>query len=263
MRIFLSFLTLTLLTVLLIGGCAETEQMDLDRVTTPSSMETMEPMEVMETPEERVFRELQDEYTAHLARQGYLTALRNITRSDTYLVYLGSAYPTEAQVKSLPQYAQVAPPDVDRYTAFFHELGMMDPTADDIAVLHHITLANREIVLANFDLRHQKRVGAFYQGLVTVQIIADLVVDLFGEHRMEEFEFIHAEGFAPGAGEFSNDTLTEDAVWLNAQMETHGIANGLLWSAIARPALMGEMMRHFSSSDPFLKWVEVTAAETE
>lgn len=54
-------------------------------------------------------------------------------------------------------------------------------------------------------------------------------------------------------------TEREDARWLHEQFEAqNGIDEGLLWSALHKPTLIGEILHNFSSTDVFLKWVEVT-----
>lgn len=46
-----------------------------------------------------------------------------------------------------------------------------------------------------------------------------------------------------------------DARWLHEQLEEHGEDEGLLWSAIGNPVLIGELLQNLSSPDLFFRWV--------
>lgn len=54
---------------------------------------------------------------------------------------------------------------------------------------------------------------------------------------------------------FVAQTEQMDARWLHEQLEEHGEDEGLLWSAIGNPVLIGELLQNVSNPDLFLRWV--------
>ena len=62
---------------------------------------------------------------------------------------------------------------------------------------------------------------------------------------------------------FAKESLREDAAWLHEVFEAHGTDDGLLWCALRKPALTGEILTHFSDTETFLTWVEEKSGETE
>ena len=55
---------------------------------------------------------------------------------------------------------------------------------------------------------------------------------------------------------FRDAIALEDITWLEEQMETHGTDVGLVWSAIYRPALMGEILHNLDSLESWHAWVD-------
>ena len=51
------------------------------------------------------------------------------------------------------------------------------------------------------------------------------------------------------------ETEKTDTDWIQAQFEKHGQANGMLWIAVRKPILAGEILTNVSSTDLFLTWV--------
>ena len=57
--------------------------------------------------------------------------------------------------------------------------------------------------------------------------------------------------------EFVAETEREDAMWLHEQFEVrNGVDDGLLWSALLKPALIGEILTNFSRPNLFLTWID-------
>ena len=71
------------------------------------------------------------------------------------------------------------------------------------------------------------------------------------ENGLDELTFLRAFEM------FVVETEKADAVWLREQFEVRGgVDEGLLWSALLKPALIGEILTNFSRPALFLKWVE-------
>ena len=221
----------------------ETEKVDVTLVETP-------------TPE-TIFERLRNQFAGRLENQGDFIGLRNATTSRTYLDYLTEVYPTEKPVKTLEAYFQIAPPDAERYIPFL-EKWIGNPIEKDIAVIHRITVINREANLILFNLFHLPERQEFGRN---VGLIFEKKIGVMEEPATEAFlrrHQIQTEEFSVSLQEFVVETEKKDAIWLHEQIEVHGTDVGLLWSAIHNPALIGEVLQNFSSTDHFLKWVDVT-----
>ena len=208
-------------------------------------------------PETIIFEKLQNEFEGRLENHGDFTALRNITTSQTYLDFLEETYPTENRVESLEEYFQVAPPNPEKYSPFLKKW-VENLTEEDIAVMHRITINRREANLIFFNMRHLPKRQGIAQN---VGLIFEKRIGVMTEPVTEAFIRRHQiplDAFVAAVREFVTGTEKADAVWLHEQMEAHGTDKGLLWSAIQKPALIGEVLQNFSSTDIFLKWVDTT-----
>ena len=208
-------------------------------------------------PETVIFEKLRNEFEGRLENQGNFTALRNITTSQTYLDFLEETHPTEKRVETLEEYFQVAPPDPERYTSFL-EKWVDNPTEEDIAVMHRITINHREANLILFNMRHLPKRQEIARN---VMLIFEKKIGVMTEPATEAFirrHQIRTEEFTGHLQQFVAETEKSDAIWLHDRIEERGTDNGLLWSAIQKPALMGEVLQNFSSTDHFLKWIDMT-----
>ena len=238
-------------------GCSENLDIDIAEEANDTPVETLnpEPMATIPTPI-IIFEQLQNEFAGRLENQENFTALRNITTSQTYLDFLEETYPTEKRVETLEEYFQIAPPDTERYTSFLKEW-TDNPTEEDISVMHRIITIYREANLLLFDAANIPKPQAVLNlGLLFEKKIGVMTEpptkELINRHQIPSVEFAEA------VEKFVVETEKEDAIWLHEQMEAHGTDIGLLWNAIRKPALTGEVLQNFSSMDHFLKWVDVT-----
>ena len=236
-------------------GCSEDAEVDITEETGSIPLETLKPevIAVKPTPE-MIFDQLQNEFAGRLNNQGDFTGLREATASEIYLNFLSRSHPTKLRVKSLEEYFQIASADKKKYTPFLKKW-TGNPTEEEIAFIHQITVAYREVNFIFFNVHHEKQQGAVNIGPLQkkMEIIASLETEEF-RHRHQ----IPLVVFAKAVDEFVLETEKVDAVWLHEQIKEHGIDFGLLWTALYKPALMGEILHNFSSTDLFLKWVDET-----
>ena len=242
-------------------GCSENPEIDIAEEMDAEAMETLklEPIATTPTPA-IIFEQLRNEFAGRLENQGDFTALRNITTSETYLDFLARVYPTEIPVETLEEYFQVASPDTERYTPLLKRW-TGNPTEEEIALIHWLTVNYREANFTLFKEHHAKQ-----QEVLNVILIFRGWVVIIGDLDVEEFTRQHQiplDAFADAVGEFAAETQKADAIWLHEQIEEHGTDLGLLWSAIHKPALIGEILQNFSSIDLFLKWVNEMSLKGE
>ena len=244
-------------------GCSENTDIKMteteEAITKPVRVSDTETITTT-TPKlrgEPTFERLRNQFAGRLENRGNFTALRNITTSQTYLDYLAEAYPTEKPVKTLEEYFQIAPPDAERYIPFLKKW-IGNPIEKDIAVMHRITATYREANLMLFHVFHlpkreeiPKHIALVFEKKIGV--IVEPATEAF-LHRHQ----IQRDKFTAPLEEFVLATEIADAIWLHEQMEVDGTDLGLLWSAIHRPALIGEILQNFSSIDHFLEWIDIT-----
>lgn len=251
-----NFLRFTMFILVAIGfqllGCIDTSP----DITEAVGGETTAPVEILDpgpiatepTPAEDIFPTLRRMFPKTIL-DADLKTLREVTRSQPYLDFLTQESPREAPFQTFDEYLESAPPDVERYLPFL-EKWIGAPTDEDIAIVHRLTVASRE---ANFILYREDF------GAKDVWEIFDKKLGLFSGPLVEEF----LERNQLKAGQFSRifetfvaQTEQTDARWLHEQLEEHGEDEGLLWSAIGNPVLIGELLQNLSNPDLFLRWVD-------
>ena len=205
------------------------------------------------TPAEKTFARLRNLFPQPIVDADF-TTLRKVVNSNTYLDFLAQEFPTEAPFQTFAAYLRGTPPDAERYLPLLKKW-VGSPTAEDVEVLHWVTLEHREanLLLFRFKVRPDGN----------IQFIKEVFDKKFGslaEPRVEAFlarHHIAEEEFIAAIDTFVPETEQADARWLHAQFEEqNGIDEGLLWSALGKPALIGEILHNFAETDVFLKWVD-------
>ena len=223
-----------------------------------------EPIATEPAPVERTFARLRNQFPQPIVDADF-TLLRKVVNSDTYLAFLTAEFPTDEPFQTFEAYLEEAPPDTERYLPFL-EKWVGNPTPEDVKVIQWMTGQYREMNLHLF--RFKFRQGVVQEGDIfreAGQMFEKLAV-MAENPRVEAFMTRHALQNALGVDDFKRAlqafvaaTEKEDARWLHEQFEAqNGIDEGLLWAALRKPALIGDILQHFSSTDVFLKWVEVT-----
>ena len=207
---------------------------------------------------ERTFARLRNQFPQPIVDADF-TLLRKVVNSDTYLAFLTAEYPTDEPFQTFEAYLEDAPPDEERYLPFLKQW-VGNPTPEDVEVVQWMTGKYRELNLHIFriEFRQVDQQGDAFQELDQVfEKLAVIAKDPREEAFMRRYKL--QGGFERAFEDFVAATEREDARWLHEQFEAqNGIDEGLLWAALRKPALIGDILQHFSSTDVFLKWVEVT-----
>ena len=187
------------------------------------------------------------------------TALRKVTRSRLYLEFLAQEYPTAPPVETLEAYYRRVP-DAARYGVFLKPW-IPRPLETDIEVTHQIVLHVREIEISLFKSFQENNPNIF----ALLELAANPSWD---NEEVDEWLARHdniAEDskFTDALLPFAKESLREDAAWLHELFEARGTNDGLLWCALRKPALTGEILTHFSDTATFLTWVEEKSGETK
>lgn len=219
-----------------------------------------EPVKTEPIPVTRTFVRLRNLFPPPIVDADF-TTLREVTNSQPYLDFLAQEFPTEKPFQTFETYLEAAAPDEERYLPFLKKW-VGNPTRKDVELIQWLTGKYREVNLHIFRIEFRQgpdgQPGALFQE--AAQAFEKIAV-LAEAPRVEAFMTRHAlqDDFGPALGAFVAATEREDARWLHEQFEAqNGIDEGLLWTALHKPTLIGEILNNFSSTDVFLKWIEVT-----
>ena len=268
MRHFLQFAFFILVAICSLLGCQDAST-DILREEKPPAVAAQddtqppEPIATQPTPAD-TFARLRNVFPETM-RDADFTALRKVTRSRRYLEFLAQEYPTAPPVETLEAYYQRVP-DAARYRRFLKPW-VPKPLETDIEMVHPLVLYARRGQVILFKLHHEPNLGP----LAALEQLADPKgLDIgVGNDRLEQWFILHHIDMADNALFldalllFAKESLREDAAWLYEVFEAHGIDDGLLWCALRKPALTGEILTHFSDTETFLTWVEEKSGETE
>ena len=227
---------------------------DIGETTRPGAVQAPERAAIELTPAEKTFARLRNLYPQPIVDADF-TTLRKVVDSNTYLDFLAREFPTEKPFQTFAAYLRGTPPEAERYLPLLKKW-VENPTAEDVEVLHWVTLEHREanLLLFRFKVRPDGNVFQRIKGVFDKKFgaLADPRVETFlARHHIAEEEFIAA------VDTFVTETEQADAQWLHAQFEEqNGIDEGLLWSALRKPALIGEILHNFAETEVFLKWVD-------
>ena len=217
----------------------------------PGAILAPEPVAIEPTSAEETFSKLRNLFPQPILDEG-LTTLRDVTNSQPYLDFLAREFPTDAPFRTYEAYLQVAPLDAARYRPFLEKwIGV--PTEEDIAAVHRMTVKLREanMMLFREDFGHKELIAVFEGHL---QFLKFLNENAF----LKRHQLGVSEKFINAFTLFVVETEKADARWLKEQFEEHGEENGLLWSALRKPALIGEILDNFAQPAAFRTWVEET-----
>lgn len=228
-----------------------------------------------------VFEELRRMFPNPILDEDFKT-LKQVTRSKVYLDYLKSEFPTGEPFETLEAFMNVAPPPVERYRNFLNK-HFENVTEMDFLGIHQLTLIDRRV---NMMLLSSKKTGNAKYGRAATQLSSfKLLPDhlrrrletidpttiwsfrlkrdharLLWESRFREADRAERRRFISLRTQFAVETEKADTDWIQAQFETHGQDEGLLWIAVENPILIGEIITNFPPprTELFLTWVEQT-----
>ena len=237
-----------------------------DPVDVPSKEET-DPVESLKPVSitgpltaEEVFAKLRLVFPNAILDDDFKT-LRKVTTSKTYLDFIRQEYPTGPRFQTFEEYFQRAP-NAERYTTFLKEW-VDAPTEEDVRRFHQATVAYRcsNLILfrmGNLPPQLPNKPGPNEFGDVDLMLEKRMgVIKEIGLHAWLTERGLDLLSFLPVFEEFVSQTEREDAMWLHEQFEVrNGVDDGLLWSALLKPALISEILTNFSDPDLFLRWID-------
>ena len=205
------------------------------------------------------FTKLRDMFPYPILNENFKT-LKKVTSSKVYLDFLKQAYPTGKPFQTLDEFVEAALPSDGRYQNFLNT-HLETPTDADLRGIHQLALIYRR---SNIMMLHETMQAELtkkpldLQAAMMEKTLATSkkpVSDWWYSSELSKKEEAQMLSFFLGFDYLVTETEKTDTDWIQAQFEKHGQANGMLWIAIRKPILTGEILTNFSSTDLFLAWV--------
>ncbi len=183
------------------------------------------------------------------------TRIREIINSETYLDFLKRSYPQENQFQNFDEFWALASVDEERYLELLNKHfkpPLPEPTAEDVAVLHYMTLYQR-----NLNVR-------MYHGLIEVKgAMVDMMmnepVHSWLEQRFVDADAVHILLLIKLLVYHSilvEELQEEDREKIHALFVEHGTQKGFLRVALQEPVSLGYVLKDFTDVQVFRKWVD-------
>ena len=245
--------------------------------TTPQEQQVEESPYALQCAE--AFVKLRRMFSDPILDENFKT-LKQVIGSAVYLDFLRQVYPTDKPFETLEEFMNVAPPPAEKYRYFLNE-HFDKPTEKAFLGIHQLTLIRRRANMmlmcawvtdnpkyrtASIELRSSSFLpNHIKRRLETIDPDSIWSFSLNQEHIKPWFRTRFARGasaekrkFLHHYGKFVIETEKTDTDGIQARFETDGQSDGLLWIAIEKPILIGEIVTNFPNTDLFLKWVEQT-----
>lgn len=208
------------------------------------------------TPAENVvFTKLREKHQNPILDED-LKTLKEITSSKMYLDFLKQEHPTVKSFKTLEAFIKVAPPTVERYQGYLNEI-FKAPTDEDFIGIHRLTLVYRRgnaMLNQAMETQNIKDMQAAIKE--KTQAVTKEPIRTWWRSRFSGSSMAQFTTFFTRFEKFVIETEKADTLWIREQIEKHGQESGILWVAIHKPVLIGEILNNFRSAESFLSWVK-------
>ena len=201
-----------------------------------------------------VMAELRLEFPGNVLDDDF-TRIREIVNSETYIDFLKRTYPQENQFQNFDEFWELASVEAARYLELLNKYfkpPLPEPTAEDVDVLHYMTLFERNL---NVRLYHEP-----------VQVKGTMMDMMMNEpvHSWLEQRFV-------GTGKVGilllikllvyhsilvDELQEEDREKIHALFVEHGTQKGFLRVALQEPVSLGYVLKDFTDVQVFRKWVD-------
>ncbi|MYG07695.1 hypothetical protein F4167_13980 [Candidatus Poribacteria bacterium] len=184
------------------------------------------------------------------------TKIREIINSETYVEFLKRTYPQENQFQNFDEFWALASVDEEWYLEFLNMYftpPLAEPTAEDVDVLHYITLHYRNLNVRKYhgeDREHENNVNMMMNVPVRPWIGKRFVgesgvvnillwVKVFAHHRV-----------------LVKELQEEDQEKIHTLFVENGTQKGFLLVALLEPVRLGHVIKDFTDVQVFQRWVD-------
>ena len=212
------------------------------------------PMAPMQRPPTIVetMAQLRKEFPGNVLDEDF-TRIQEIIESETYLQFLKRTY-QEYQFQSFDEFWALASVDEEKYLAFlntYFKPPHAEPTAEDVDVLHYMTLHERYLNVRLYHGEDQVQESRF-EMMMNEPVhswIEQRFVDADGVNVMLWIKlFVHHSVWI-------KDMQEEDREKIQAFFDEHKVQKGFLRLALEEPVCLGHLLKDFTDVQVFKKWV--------
>ena len=213
--------------------------------------DSIEPIARQATPEE-TFEQLKRENPGNILDEDFKT-LRRLVASKTYLDFLRREHPIENQYRTFDEFWQIAASHPSRYLPFL-EKHLEKPDEEDAAnaylfVVHHRHVITREYHGENRDMFIEE----------WTKLITGPGVDIGHKHFVDPVRNVLPAFsivlFSMEIRLYVEEIERADATRAQELLSEHGDQDALIWIALENPVLIGYILKDFTDTEVFLKWM--------
>ena len=199
--------------------------------------------------------ELHMEFPGNVLDEGF-TRIREIIESETYVEFLKRTYPQDNQFQNFDEFWNLASVDKERYLEFlnaYFKPPLPEPAAEDIDVLHYMTLFQRHLNVRTYHGEDQGREG-------TMDMLMNEPV-----HPWLEKRFVNTNGkvnvllllrLLVHHSVWIKELQEEDREKIQAFFLEHKVQKGFLRFALEDPVSLGHLLKDFTDVKVFKKWID-------
>lgn len=193
--------------------------------------------------------ELRLEFPGNVLDEDF-TRIREIIKSETYVAFLKRTYPQENQFQTFDEFWTSAAVDTEAYLEFlntYFKPPHAEPTAADVSVLHYMMLHERYI---NIRLYH----GEDVEWDTRFEMMSNDPVYSWIEQRLRDI-ILWIKVFVQFSV-WTEKLQEEDRERVQALFLEHGVQKGLLRVALEEPVRLGYILKDFTDTQIFKRWVD-------
>ena len=209
------------------------------------------------------FSQLRQQFSGNVLENNF-QILRNLTNSQSYIVYLIKAFPRDASFKTLDEFWKEQPPPTERLLPLFDGL-LENPNDKQIAYAHFGILSWQCITIDSLmapgfagkcetypiSIDTHPKTSTAVENTAHFghrQLLLNLVPDEHWEnHRVNILQKRYQKS--------AEVTLDLNRKKIQGFFNEYGVNNGLIWLAIQEPDLTGFILSNFSNEKVFQGWV--------
>ena len=180
--------------------------------------------------------------------------LRRLVNSKTYLDFLRRNHPIEVRYQTYDAFWQIAAADLSRYDPLL-KAHIKKPIAEDVADTHLLAAHYRHVLTRGYhgedhDLFEDQR----------NQVLEEVGWNVAFRHFVhdEANQFLNGgrlANFLVDVLRHAEETEQRDAAFAQELFDKHGADDALIWIALKDPVLIGYILKDFTDTQVFLKWM--------
>ena len=183
--------------------------------------------------------------------------IREIINSETYLAFLKRTYPQESQFQNFDKFWALASVDEERSLEFLNMYftpPLAEPTAEDVDVLHYMTLYQRHLNVRTY---HGEDKGD--EGTLNMLLDEPVYSWVFKERFVTDKGTLNIPLIAQVFSHHLNwikELQETDRAKIQALFREHRVQKGFLRLALEEPVCLGHVLKDFTDVQVFKGWVD-------